>query len=132
MNNVINRSLLFSVIQLVLYSFKQNRTFFYHLNQVYGLIIFKKARLRNIFLQLILTTFKSASWNQPVLEHGREQIRARTHDPWVERQTPYPLALRSSIQLMFINKTIHAWIRKVVIHISEFVIVPYNIIINVY
>jgi hypothetical protein len=43
-------------------------------------------------LQLILITFESASWNQPVLvsyeEHGRDPSRARIYDLWVERQTP--------------------------------------------
>jgi hypothetical protein len=58
-----------------------------------GLNIFILARLRNKFLQLILITFESASWNQPVLvsyeeTYGRDPSGARTDDLWVERQTP--------------------------------------------
>jgi hypothetical protein len=66
---------------------------------------FKHIHLSSIFLlQLILITFEFASWNQPVLvsylfhmkKHGLDLIRTRTHDPWVERQTPSPQGNRSS------------------------------------
>jgi hypothetical protein len=60
--------------------------------------IFIEALLRNKFLLLIFKHFCPGT-NQYLChmkKHSCDQIRARTHDPWVERQTHEPLGHHQS------------------------------------